>query len=268
MARYIEAPAEHEDSTPAVFLAGGITGCPDWQEAARHMLDSLPIAILNPRRENFPIEDPSAAAGQVAWEFEHLSRADVVLFWFPDSGPITQPIALYELGAHAAAGKRIVVGCDRGYVRRMDVVLQLGHVRPEVTVHDDLEAACAEVRSVFSGRYVDTDPMPVFVIKGKDRLAPEAIAAYSKLCLAGELDEQWVEVETALAEIVVWQQRHPDLVKTPSHKHVSAARPFDAAVNRYASNMRAAGLDVSVTQIAPGQIQVSGRVPGSEQDRT
>ncbi len=43
-------------------------------------------------------------------------------------------------------------------------------------------------------------------------------------------------------------------------------RPARKAVDRYASNMRAAGLDVTVTQVAPGQVRVSGRVPGSQPD--
>jgi hypothetical protein len=161
MARYIEAPDTHDDTLPAVFLAGGITGCPDWQAQARRMLDPLPVAILNPRRADFPIHDPSAAAGQVAWEFEHLRRADVVLFYFPDSGPVVQPIALYELGSHAAAGKPIVVGADPGYVRRADVVLQLGHIRPDVQVRDDLAAVCADVRTALADREQHRPSTPI-----------------------------------------------------------------------------------------------------------
>jgi hypothetical protein len=38
-----------------------------------------------------------------------------------------------------------------------------------------------------------------------------------------------------------------------------ALRSFDAASLRYARNMRDAGLDVTVEQIAPGQTRVSGR---------
>jgi hypothetical protein len=106
------------------------------------------------------------------------------------------------------------------------------------------------------------DPMPVFVIKGKDRLAPDAVAAYSDLCLAGELDEQWAEVQAALAEIICWQRRHPGLVETPDHKHVPAGpSPSESVTGRYADNMRAAGLEVSVTQVAPGQVRVTGRRP-------
>jgi hypothetical protein len=35
---------------PAVFLAGGITGCPDWQAELVRMLADVPVALLNPRR--------------------------------------------------------------------------------------------------------------------------------------------------------------------------------------------------------------------------
>jgi len=158
MAIYIEAQNQYGGSGPAVFLAGGITGCPDWQAEARRELDPLPIAILNPRMADFPIRDPSAAAAQIAWEFRHLRRADVILFWFPDSGPVVQPIVLYELGAHATAGKPIAVGCDPGYARRVDVVLQLGHIRPDVLVRDNLVAVCADVRSLVAGLPSATAP--------------------------------------------------------------------------------------------------------------
>jgi hypothetical protein len=130
---------------------------------------------------------------------------------------------------------------------------------------DDADRARQPVRAQAAA--VDPDPMPVFVIKGKDRLASEAVAAYSKLCLDDGLDEQWAEVEVALAEIIVWQQRHPELVKTPDHKHVPAvARPFESATDRYAGNMRAAGLDVTVTQVSPGQVRVPGRRPAPADD--
>ncbi len=147
IASYVEAPAVYGGSErTVVFLAGGISGCPDWQADAVNQLADLPIAILNPRRADFPIDDPSAAEGQIRWEYEHLRQADVIVFWFPDSGPITQPIALFELGAHAATGKAIAVGCDPGYIRRADVVYQMGLVRPELTVHRDLASVCADAR--------------------------------------------------------------------------------------------------------------------------
>jgi hypothetical protein len=45
-----------------------------------------------------------------------------------------------------------------------------------------------------------------------------------------------------------------------------ALRSFDAASLRYARNMRDAGLEVIVEQVAPGQTRVSGRVSGSQVD--
>ncbi|MFB8183203.1 nucleoside 2-deoxyribosyltransferase domain-containing protein [Streptomyces sp. NPDC055966] len=75
---------------------------------------------------------------RLGWEYEHLRIVDVILFWFC-SGAV-QPIALYELGAHAARGTRLAVGVHPQYPRRLDVVEQLRHVRPDVTVHESLQA--------------------------------------------------------------------------------------------------------------------------------
>ncbi|HLL68791.1 MAG TPA: nucleoside 2-deoxyribosyltransferase domain-containing protein [Micromonosporaceae bacterium] len=155
---YVEALETYAGGRTAVFLAGGITNCPDWQAEARASLADLPIAILSPRRARFPIRDPDAAAGQVAWEFEHLRRADTVLFWFPASGEAVQPIALYELGAHAATGKPMTVGADPGYLRRDDVVLQLGHVRPELQVYASLSDTVAAMRHLI--RALEQDRLP------------------------------------------------------------------------------------------------------------
>lgn len=144
---YIEAPTEFRGGMPSVFLAGGITDCVDWQADARNRLDGPNRAILNPRRANFPIHDPSAAQQQIDWEYRHLQLAQVVLFWFA-GGPSVQPIALYELGAHAIAGKPLAVGCDASYLRRSDVFYQLGHVRPGLTIFDSLAETCQAAASL------------------------------------------------------------------------------------------------------------------------
>jgi hypothetical protein len=143
--QYVEAPTEYTGTLPGVFLAGGITDCPNWQAEACAQLADAAVAVLNPRRADFPILDPSAAAEtQITWEFHHLRRADVVLFWFP-GGPAIQPIALYELGFHANdPAKRIAVGCDPAYRRRTDVLHQLRLIRPTLRVHDALSQTCTE----------------------------------------------------------------------------------------------------------------------------
>jgi hypothetical protein len=47
--------------------------------------------------KNFSMNDPTASKDQIQWEFEHLRKADTILFWFPKESIC--PIALYELGA-------------------------------------------------------------------------------------------------------------------------------------------------------------------------
>ena len=145
--RYVEAPEDYDGSVPSVFLAGGITGCPDWQAVAAQVLTDHAVVVLNPRRANFPIDDPSSAAVQIGWEYRHLRKANLILFWFPDSGDVVQPIALFELGAHL--GGSIAVGADPGYVRRSDVVYQLALARADLIVHGSLgDTVQAAIRAI------------------------------------------------------------------------------------------------------------------------
>ncbi|MER5549247.1 nucleoside 2-deoxyribosyltransferase domain-containing protein [Streptomyces sp. NPDC002589] len=108
--RYVEAPTRYDGEAASLFLGGGITGCPTWQLRAVLQLDAIgsPAVVLNPRRENYPAGQAEAAREQIAWEYAHLRIADVILFWF--CADAIQPIALYELGAHAARGTRLAVG--------------------------------------------------------------------------------------------------------------------------------------------------------------
>lgn len=91
---YVEAPNTIESDKKSIFLAGGITGCQDWQKKLAGDLEDLDIVVFNPRRENFPIHDPSAAKAQITWEYVHLRKASMISFWF---GPETiQPIVLFD----------------------------------------------------------------------------------------------------------------------------------------------------------------------------
>ena len=71
----------------------------------------------------------------------------------------------------------------------------------------------------------DSGPMPVFVLKARDNLAPGAVANYAILCEAAGLDDQAREVRKALAEMVNWRDEHRDLCKWPGHAHVAAGLP-------------------------------------------
>lgn len=144
--RYIEAPKEAGAlSTKSVFLAGGITGCPDWQEPmAKALLESTKdLVLFNPRRADFPIHDPSAADAQIAWEHRHLRAANAVSFWFCYN--TLQPIVLYELGAWTMTSKHIFVGVEPGYPREQDVRIQTKLVRPYVNVVSKIEDLVKQV---------------------------------------------------------------------------------------------------------------------------
>jgi hypothetical protein len=148
-AEYIEAPTEFEDFGPAgaasVFLAGGISDCENWQRRVSEELAGTGLVVLNPRRRDFPINDPSAAEAQIEWEHRHLQRAAARLFWFP---PQTLcPIALYELGAWASRAGSLFVGTDPAYARRTDVLIQLRLARPDVVVTDSLQELIHQVKS-------------------------------------------------------------------------------------------------------------------------
>lgn len=127
-------------------MAGGITGCKDWQNDAISQLSSLPICIFNPRRHTF---DPKSFSldrcdpeEQITWEFEMLNRASVIVFYFPEESVC--PIALYELGRFNALAvnlprQKIFVGTHPGYPRRKDVEIQTWLATGK-EIHPDFES--------------------------------------------------------------------------------------------------------------------------------
>lgn len=139
----IEAPIQYAGNSTTLFLAGGISDCPDWQTDMCHLLRDTSLVLFNPRRTNFPIDDPAAAEEQIRWEFEHLRKATMISFWFPCE--TLNPIVLYELGAWSMTSKPIFIGVHPDYPRRQDVEIQTRLVRPEVQVVYTLELLAAKV---------------------------------------------------------------------------------------------------------------------------
>jgi hypothetical protein len=122
---YIECPCSYKlpSSKPKLFLAGGITGCPDWQSDIVKELKECSVVIFNPRRRTFDVNDTSARE-QITWEFDSMNVSDIILFWFPQE--TLCPIALYELGRYNVNSEdySIVIGTHKDYIRREDVVIQ------------------------------------------------------------------------------------------------------------------------------------------------
>jgi hypothetical protein len=141
MAKVIEAPNKYtlKENEISVFLAGGITNCPDWQKELIELLKDTPdIVMYNPRRKNFPIKDPNAAEEQITWEYNQLKEVDNLIFWF--SRGSLNPIVLYELGIWGnSSGRPLFIGMDKEYERQQDVLIQTKLARPEIEIVYSLE---------------------------------------------------------------------------------------------------------------------------------
>jgi hypothetical protein len=131
----------------SVFLAGGITGCPEWQAELIHRLTGTvdnSTVILNPRRPNFDMANSSWLTNeQIEWEYDYLKLADHKLFWFPKESIC--PIALFELGKELGRGGiNMLIGCDPEYSRIVDIQLQCKLEYKDVIVGFDnfVQEAC------------------------------------------------------------------------------------------------------------------------------
>jgi len=141
----IEALHTYNGNETSIFLAGGITGCPDWQKDMIEELKDSPLVLFNPRRASFPIEEKNAARAQIEWEHLHLRKATAISFWFPCE--TLNPIVLYELGAWSMTNKKLFVGVHPAYQRAQDVWVQTALVRPDVPIVASREELVQEITS-------------------------------------------------------------------------------------------------------------------------
>lgn len=116
---------ERKDGDIAVFLAGGISDCDNWQEDVinylkLHNLRLENLVILNPRGDESKIL--SFDQKQI-WDFDNLNEADIVSFYFCANA--TQSTSMYELGRHLA-----LYGC--GYHNKIVVSIETGFKKSNV----------------------------------------------------------------------------------------------------------------------------------------
>ena len=136
---------DNPEGLPTVFLAGGIVKCGPWQDHVIERLGKYDHAlILNPRRSNYPWDDPTAEREQITWEFHGLNHCDVFSMWFVASES-DQPVCMYELGRQLAfcpfnPSRRVVLGIEPGYNRESDVRIQTALAYPGVQISDTLDA--------------------------------------------------------------------------------------------------------------------------------
>lgn len=143
---YVEAPNDNYDNSPSLFLAGGITGCPDWQATVVKMLQNEDVTLFSPRRKDFDVTNQKESEIQIAWEHKYLSQADAVSFWFCEKE--IQPITLLEFGRWSTKelNKKLFVGVDPKYPRIKDVQTQLSLERPEIQIVYSLSDLVAQIQ--------------------------------------------------------------------------------------------------------------------------
>lgn len=161
--RVITAPEEYiaKPGDITVFLAGGISNCATWQEEVikelKDMFDldkdngnkhTKELVVFNPRRDNFPMDDPTAAEKQIRWEYKHLEMCKIFSMYFC-AGESDQPICMYELGRNLVRMNEKygiyahnVISVEDGYKRAQDVGIQT-----EITPYG------VSVRSIAKGDY-------------------------------------------------------------------------------------------------------------------
>ena len=134
-------------------MAGGISGCWNWQDALYQAvanrldrllpvgweLDNKPFTIASPRRAHGLEKDGNAAAEQIAWEYAAMSRTALTSYYF--TRDTVQPITLLELGKHLAKpwGNHITA-CEIGYERAFDVYTQTTLSLEDATLNPGVES--------------------------------------------------------------------------------------------------------------------------------
>jgi hypothetical protein len=127
---YMECPNKTDLDKKSLFLAGGISGCRNWQAEVVAYTQSIDYILYNPRREYYDITNQDIAEEQITWEEEMMRKADFIAFYF--CRETICPITLYELGVYNMTKKPIIVGMDQDYSRRLDIEIQTKLKRPQV----------------------------------------------------------------------------------------------------------------------------------------
>lgn len=122
-------PAWWQPNGISIFLAGSIEMgvAENWQDRVINDLRRRNVTIFNPRRADWDaswvqsINNPQFNE-QVTWELDHLTTADIAIFYFD---PTTKsPITLMELGLVASQHSletEVVVCCPPGFWRKGNV---------------------------------------------------------------------------------------------------------------------------------------------------
>lgn len=147
----VDLPISTQRVNPrTLYLAGGITGCPDWQAEISNLLNNSTVKIVNPRRSDFVKGTAAQYINTVRENRFELEACEATVMWFPKEK--LTPIALLELGSLLASNKPIFIGVEQGYTRRQDVEIQTALERPEIEIAYSLKELADQVKSYYAMR--------------------------------------------------------------------------------------------------------------------
>jgi len=128
---YIQAPDDVRQGTlpQRIFLAGGISNCPVWQDEIINLIDTDKHDVINPRRKNNFESYGDIAAEQIAWEHDAFTVINACVFWFPHE--TLCPVTLLEIGKQLSyigqynVIRPLIVGWHPEYKRAFDLEQQI-----------------------------------------------------------------------------------------------------------------------------------------------
>ncbi len=142
--KVVTAPQIERITGKSLFIAGGISGCSNWQQELIQLLRDEKITILNPRRNKY--EDyENIEEEQISWEHIHLRKADAISFWFPNE--TLCPITLFELGKALMLNKKVFIGVDPKYKRKSDVEIQTKLSNPDIKIVYSLKEIADQIKA-------------------------------------------------------------------------------------------------------------------------
>ena len=118
-------------------------------------MDLSDLVIFNPRRDNFPIDDPNASKEQIKWKFDALSKSDIFSMYFVWETESTQPICFYELGKDLELRfpnfENVVITSESSFLRNIDVREQVSLITNNtVIVNNNVHEHVLDILNKFS----------------------------------------------------------------------------------------------------------------------
>jgi len=138
----IKCPNRYDGDKTSIFIAGGITGCQDWQRSVEQFLSDTDVVLFNPRRDEF--SDSNLEQEQVQWEHDYLMSCSAHMFFFPPDSMC--PVTMFELGKVASLQKPLFVAIHPKFPRCRNVTIQLSIIRPDVKVVSNLVDLTSDIK--------------------------------------------------------------------------------------------------------------------------